>query len=266
MNDTKIKVLINNQWSKMPFSSLKVGSNDFVFDAGLYETIRTLNFKPVFLYPHLDRLFKTAKEINLPIEFSKIDIENMLNKVIQSFPDPNQRARILAVPTQVVVYTSHLNLDPTIYNGVSAITVQTNRERPEIKTTNYHTCLTAWEKANNQGCFEAIIIDENQFFYEGTRSNVFWVKEDQLFTRHHDVLPGTTRQTIASKSPFPVLDGHLNANKIHTIQELFLTNSGSGIIPVTNLNQQPIGNGSVGPMTQQLMELYTEWMIQDCEG
>ena len=265
MDNKLTKVLINNNWSEMPMSSLQVGSNQFGFKTGLYETLRTFDSHPVFLEPHLDRLYSTAARIQLSISYSKTEIFHMIEKVIDSFSDPQQRVRILAVPEKIIVYTSHLNLNPIIYNGVKALTVQTQRNNPELKTTDYHACLTAWTKANNQGCFEAILIDETNYLYEGTRSNVFWIKDNKLFTRHHDVLPGTTRQTISQKSPYPIMDGKLNLKYISKIDELFLTNSGSGIVPVTLLNGKLIGSGSVGIITQQLLSLYHNWMIQDIE-
>jgi branched-subunit amino acid aminotransferase/4-amino-4-deoxychorismate lyase len=61
------------------------------------------------------------------------------------------------------------------------------------------------------------------------------------------------------------MDGKLNLKYISKIDELFLTNSGSGIVPVTLLNGKLIGSGSVGIITQQLLSLYHNWMIQDIE-
>jgi len=258
-----IKALINNQWESIPKENLQLGTDTFSFSSGLYETFRTLDFKPVFLQPHLDRLFSSANRIGLNIEFTQSDILNMLSKVIRDFQDPNQRVRILAVPNKLIVYTSYLNLDPSIYNGVSAITYKANREHPEIKTTDYHACLTAWEAAIDAGCFEAILVDDNGILYEGSRSNLFWVKNEKLFTRKEDVLPGTTRQIIINYSSVSIQYKILNSMDLSNIDEFFLTNSGSGIIPVTRINDKIIGNGSVGIKTNQLLAQYNEWMLKD---
>ena len=55
-----IDVLINNVWTKMTQDELQFGSDGFAFEAGLYETMRTMDFKLIFLRPHLNRLFSTA--------------------------------------------------------------------------------------------------------------------------------------------------------------------------------------------------------------
>jgi len=258
-----IKALINNQWESILKENLQLGTDTFSFSSGLYETFRTLDFKPVFLQPHLDRLFSSANRIGLNIEFTQSDILDMLSKVIHNFQDPNQRVRILAVPNKLIVYTSYLNLDPSIYNGVSAITYKASREYPEIKTTDYHACLTAWKAAIDAGCFEAILMDHNGILYEGSRSNLFWVKNEELFTQKKNVLPGTTRQIIINHSSVSIQYKVLNSMDLSNIDEFFLTNSGSGIIPVTSINDKNIGNGSVGIKTSQLLAQYNEWMLKD---
>ena len=251
-----INALINNQWESVPEKDLQFGSDSFAFGTGLYETFRTLNHKPVFLEPHLDRLFQSAQGIDLTIPFSQNEIVEMIARVVQQFDDPIQRARILAVPEKIIIYTSSLNLDPIIYKGVSTITVPALRKSPEIKTTDYTTCLEAYKI----GYFEAILLDKNNKVLEGSRSNVFWVQGKKLFTRRRDVLPGVTRQNIILGSPFPLFYGQLNQFDFKQINEIFLTNSGSGIIPVVKVNSIQIGTGKPGPITVELLKVYDGWL------
>ena len=89
---------------------------------------------------------------------------------------------------------------------------------------------------------------------------MFWVKDNTLFTRRSDVLPGVTRQTIISNSPFPVLFEEINLFDLMRSDELFLTNSGSGIIPVIKVNSSQINNGNPGPITRELLKLYDIWL------
>ena len=92
-----IKALINNQWESIPKEKLQLGTDTFSFSSGLYETFRTLDFIPVFLQSHLDRLFSSANRIGLNIEFTQSDILDMLSKVIHDFQDPNQRVHSLHI-------------------------------------------------------------------------------------------------------------------------------------------------------------------------
>ena len=58
-----IKALVNGHWETYENNELQPGTDLFNFGTGLYETFRTLKHKPVFLKPHLDRLFDSAKKI-----------------------------------------------------------------------------------------------------------------------------------------------------------------------------------------------------------
>ena len=96
----------------------------------------------------------------------------MIMQVIESSPDPDQRVRVLLVPDKVIIYTMPLDLDYDIYNGVSVITVQA-KGHSEIKTTDYHSRLNAYQLAQEHECFDAILMDEDQVVFEGSRSNIF---------------------------------------------------------------------------------------------
>ncbi len=261
-----IKALINGKWKFVPDEHLQIGGASFAYESGLYETFRTLNYKPVFLEQHLNRLFQSARIIGLKIEFSREGLYRMVQSVVSDFFESDQRVRILAVPGYLIIYTSPLNLDEAIYNGVKAITVNAKRNTPAIKSTNCQICLSAYENAQGAGCFEAILTDDKGDVFEGSRSNVFWIKNEKIFTRQNNILPGITRQIIISKFSSPVTFGNLNVTDFNQIDELFITNSGSGIVPVSHVNGSIIGNGNVGEITKNLLDDYIHWIREDIEN
>ncbi len=255
-----IKVFINGQWTFRESEDLQIGAESFAFESGLYETFRTINYMPVLLGPHLDRLIQTAQKIRLVLNYSRSEIINMVLTVIRDYALADQRVRIIAVPGFMIIYSSALNLDNRIYAGVKVLGVEALRKTPEIKTTDYFTCLQAWKQADALNCFDAFLIDKNGLVYEGTRSNVFWVIHGKLYTREKAVLPGITRQSILTQSPFHVDYGLLNKSEFLDISELFLTNSGSGVVPVVKIDRITIGSGKVGKITMTLIEWYNEWI------
>ena len=105
----------------------------------------------------------------------------------------------------------------------------------------------------------SILLDKDGFILEGSRSNIFWVTSNTLFTRKDKVLPGVTRKTVIKNSPFPVKYDKLNILDIKRLDELFLTNSGSGIIPVTKIDSTILSKGSPGPITLKLLQLLKAW-------
>ena len=95
--------------------------------------------------------------------------------------------------------------------------------------------------------------------FEGSRSNLFWIKKDSIFKKETDVLPEVTRNTIITHSPYAVKYDELNVLEFDWLSELFFTNSGLGIVPIVKVNNSIIGNGVPSPITKELMELYDSW-------
>lgn len=255
-----IKSLVNGIWEYLPDQSLKIGEDTFGFNNGLYETFRTLSFKPIFLDEHIDRLVGSAKIIGLKRFYSKNQIYDMTVRVIEDFKKPDQLARIILVKEKLIIYTTALKLNQDIYNGVKTITCRADRNNPEIKATNYRVCLEAWKKAKKVNCFEALLVDGNNYLLEGSRSNIFWVKNNVIYTQKNEVLPGITRQILMTRSPIKILFGNLDKKNIHDIDEFFITNSSSGIIPVTKIDKVNIGSGKPGTTTIKLLKEYNKWL------
>ena len=88
-------------------------------------------------------------------------------------------------------------------------------------------------------------MNEDQMVLEGSRSNIFWVKGDRLFTKETGVLPGITRETIILYSPYAVEYGELNILDFDWLSKLFLKNSGSGIAPIVKVNNSIIADGFI---------------------
>jgi len=113
----------------------------------------------------------------------------MIIQVIKSSPELDQRVRVLLVDDKVIIYTMPLNLDYDSGGGVSAITVQTKRDNPEKKATDYQYCLNAFQLAQEHKYFDAILMDEDQIALERGRRNIFWVIKDCFFTKGTGVFP-----------------------------------------------------------------------------
>ena len=73
-------------------------------------------------------------------------------------------------------------------------------------------------------------------------------------------MPGTTRQMIIDKSPITVHYGKLKISDVAGIDELLLTNSGSGVVPILKVDKNTIGDGTVGRITRELMDNYAGWL------
>ena len=104
----------------------------------------------------------------------------MVLQIVEKSVFDLQRIKILAISDSLIVISDELKVNKNIYNGVSLKTAIHKRSLPEIKSTSYMDCILHHKRAANQGYYDALFIDEHEFVYECTRSNIFWIKNGKL--------------------------------------------------------------------------------------
>lgn len=245
-------ILINNKFIPAKQAKISVLSEAFMYGYGVFETLRTFNKKIVKANEHINRLFNSAKKIELKIKYKKSKILKMLIKIVKKSPYKNQRIKIIAVKEGIIVTSQKLAINKVIYKGVAVKTINIRRSLPEIKSISYLESYFAHQQAVRDGSFEAILTDKKNEIYEGAYSNIFWFEGDTLCTRKDHVLAGITAQTVIKNSPFKIKFKKITLKKLLRCSEIFLTQTTTGIVPITKINNQKIGTGEVGLLTKKL--------------
>ena len=145
-------------------------------------------------------------------------------------------------------------------DGVKLITTRLQREFPTIKSTNYIGAIMAMREATAAGAVEALYVDQNDEISECTRSNFFIVKDGRLLTAGHNLLLGITRKVILEYSPeiIPTEVTTIQLQDLSEAAEAFISSSTKEIIPVVKIDEQTIGDGRVGAVTQALMARFKQ--------
>lgn len=113
--------------------------------------------------------------------------------------------------------------------------------------------------AYDHGAETALIVDTNDNIAEGPGFNVFIVKDGHLRTPVYGVLPGITRQTVfdlCGALDISATAGEIGRHQLKASDEVFITSTAGGIMPVTKIDDAAVGDGKVGAVTRQLMDLY----------
>lgn len=260
-----MKILINDQFVEKEKATVSLFSEGLMFGVGIFETLRTYDNKKLFqLKPHIDRLLSSAEYIGLTVRYSKAEIEKMVLKtVISEKEDQPLRVKIMAIPDQLVVIATPFKPDGSIYSGVCLKSVCQRRSLPEVKSICYLDALLSYQKAHSEGYYDALLIDENQMIYEGSRTNIFWFDGKILKSREMDVLPGITRDVIRNMVGEAFQFDQIRLEELKKATEVFVTNSVIGIAPVTRIDKSVIGTGQVGERTQALIEQYQRRVTQE---
>lgn len=155
------------------------------------------------------------------------------------------------------------------------------------KTLDYFSRLAALREANRRGAGEALWFSVHNYLQSGSISNVFLVEAGKLVTPptpqelrektvadalpypKSNVLPGVTRATVldlAREAAVEVQLGGIDVNRLLAAEELCLTNSIMGVMPVCRVERKPVGNDRPGPITLQLANTLREKMERESYG
>lgn len=264
-------------------ATISVFDRGFLYGDSVYETMRTVGRRVVDLDAHLDRLRRSGAGISFEIPFDDGEITQAIAATLEAADNPDSRIRVIvtrgvgpitldthAVKASVlVVMVTALELaSPETYaRGIAAALV--DREgavRPGLKTGNYLGNILALREAQEAGADDAIMCNPEGAVAEGATSNLFLVVEGSVHTPSlaSGVLAGITRgrvmQLLAGELGLPVAERTILPVELERADELFLTSSVRGVMPVTRLDGRPVGDGSVGPITKRLRAAYDAWL------
>ncbi len=130
---------------------------------------------------------------------------------------------------------------------------------PKIKNYHWGDFTAGLIEAKEKGYETVILMDAEGNITEGPGFNVFAVKDNTLITSNHSSLEGISRRTIieiASELNFKVEERSLPYSEFMNADEVFLSSSGGGVIPLTRVDDRIFANESIGPITEKFHKNY----------
>ncbi len=256
-------------------------NSGFLFGEGLFETIRADNGSPFGLPEHLERMRSGLRQLNLkiPDEFDRITtiIADLLHnnqlldksaviKLICSPTDPG-RAISAMTSTSLIIRTTALKLDEIEkrQRGMQALILpwRRNRANPllKIKSLNYLENRYGLNDARSAGFDEGIFLNQNEELCEGTFSNIFLIRGNDLQTPPLDagILPGTTRALIlqrAQQAGITCQETPLFVNDLKLCDGAFLTSSLMRLAPLAGINQINFNLEKSLPLRHKLLTFF----------
>ncbi|MEM7468365.1 MAG: aminotransferase class IV [Pseudomonadota bacterium] len=130
---------------------------------------------------------------------------------------------------------------------------------PTVKNFHWGDLNRGLREALEAGAKTAVLLDNDGWVTEGPGFNIFAFVDGRLVTPASGVLLGITRQTILDLANEQGIDceiGELGVKQLQSADEIFLTSTAGGVMPVRSLDGQVVGEGKPGPLTMSLRELY----------
>ncbi len=166
-----------------------------------------------------------------------------------------------AIPYVWIVKPEDQDLGTHLVIAQDTIRIPSQAVDPTIKNFHWGDLVRGLFEAYDRGGTTVVLTDADGYLTEGPGFNLFAYAEGCLLTPASGVLEGVTRQTIlelAKKLAIPTKMERFRADVLRAADEIFLTSTAGGIMPVTVLDDQQVGNGRPGSVTLRLRQRYWE--------
>jgi len=275
-----LQVYLDGEFLPAEEARISVFDQGFLLGYGAFETMRTYGSRVFRLAAHLKRLNDACAVLGIPFRMELEEVEEVIRRLVALNLVPEARVRITvtagdirsksSAPTVLITATALSGTGPV--TGIRAVVspgaVSSQDALQFHKTTSYARKMLGQRQANQQGYDEALLVNEYGRVTEGTKTNLFCVREGELFTPplREGLLPGITRAAvieIASFEGITVREEPLTLSDVQQSEEAFLTNSVIEIAPLVAVNEVPIGQGIPGPLVTRLQEAYRNLVAQE---
>ena len=270
---------VNGRYVPHREATVHIEDRGYQFADGVYEVIAVRQGRPVDESWHLDRLQRSLDELRMAPAMGRRPLGLVIREVARrnGVDDgivyvqmtrgvaPRNHAFPDNPVTQLVITARRGRPAPAaaFADGVRVITLPDLRwGRCDIKSIALLPNVLAKQQAREAGAFEAWLIDRNGMVTEGTSTNAWIVsREGQLITRHADraILAGITRRALiglAREARLALVERPFSAVEAKAAREAFVTSTSQSVVPVTQIDDQVIGNGKPGTVSLRLRELH----------
>ena len=266
---------LNDKFLDIKDAKISPLDRGFLFGDAIYEVIIAVNKKPFELDAHIARLKKNISSLQYSLS-DQIDLEEIILEIISrnKFSKQVIYIQISRGTDSIRDHIPSTDLIPTVFvsshelktefspsSGEKAILLEDFRWRKsQIKATSLLANVIYRSEAKQQGVFETILF-ENGFITEGAVSNVFCCIENKIITPPltENILPGVTRKVILNLIQDTSLvyeETKIPIDTFLSAEEIWVTNSTKGIIPIIELDSIKIGSGLPGEKYLQISKAF----------
>ena len=275
----------------VPWGEAKVHvlTHTFHYGLGVFEGVRAYETADqgacIFrLKEHTDRLFRSAKILQMDMPFDKDTLNEAQRQVVrvnnlkEGYIRPmcflgsegmGLRADNLKTHVMVAAWPWPSYMDPEARDrGIRVRTSSYTRHHVNITMCkakangNYINSILALREALDAGCEEALLLDNEGYVAEGSGENVFLVRDGTIYTPElTSCLEGITRDSIfriAADLGYQVKERRITRDEVYIADEAFFTGTAAEVVPIRELDSRPIGSGSRGPLTEKLQSIYLD--------
>ncbi len=213
----------------------------------IYEVIRVIDGVPLFLEDHLNRMRESAYIINYQIERTDRKIEEDIKKLILENKVENLNVKLLCTDIEgmgqiFLAYFIESFYPPEEYyrDGIHTILFHYERENPNAKVLVTSFKEEVARQLKEKEAFEALLVNKDGYIPEGSRSNMFFVKGERIYTAPKgDVLLGITRKHIfevCETLNLKVTEENIHLGDLDKLDGAFMSGTSVNVLPISTID------------------------------
>ncbi len=229
----------------------------------IYEVIRVQQGIALFLEDHLERFKASAAATDLFLKDSDVAITQRIYQLISINQVTHKNIKlILNASKGLLIFFTKTVYPPQAYylNGMHTTLFKMERTDPTIKTLRNDYQKAVLAEREKQQAYEVLLVDQTDHVTEGSRSNLFIVKNNKLYTSPaKNVLLGVVRKktlALCAMLGFEVIEENISVSKLVEIDGAFITGTGNNILPIQSIGELTL-HSTNNPIIKALMSEYT---------
>lgn len=235
----------------------------------LYEVIRIYKGIPLFFEKHINRMFNSANISNLKLPFNSEKLKAAILKLTEV-----NKVKFGNIKIVFNFYNDECNFycyfiehhypsEKDYNDGVPTILFKGERKNPNAKIMDVSFRENVNRKIHDKKVFEAILVDRNGNITEGSKSNIFMVKGECIYTSPvEDVLPGITRDVIINiilKLGYTLKEERINYKDIECMDGLFISGTSPKVLPINKVDDM-LFNSQGNLIIKEIRNLYEQYI------
>lgn len=240
----------------------------------VYEVIRVIDGVPLFFEEHIDRLWSSVKLLGYKQPYENTVIKEHILKLLELNKCYNYNVKIVINtldsenPNLFVYYVVSNYPAVELYEkGIHTILYEAERDNPNVKVIVADFRNKINKSIKNAGAYETLLVNDRGEITEGSRSNVFFVKDDIFYTAPaKDVLVGITRSRIIQlclKLGYDIMEQPISVDFLKDIDGLFLTGTSPKVLPIASIDERKYnsaGNSAIRAIRDAYNKLINDYI------
>jgi D-alanine transaminase/branched-chain amino acid aminotransferase len=249
----------------------KIGVADLAIHRGygIFDFLKVIDNRPIFIEDHLNRFFNSAKEMYMEVMLTRAQLRKAIEELVAKNGIPTSGIKLLLTggysadgyimgkPNLIISqYPLNMEEENELNMGMKLVTYDHQRQLPFIKTIDYLMAvrLHPFMKEKNA---DDVLYHNTGVITECPRANFFIVIDKEIITPKSNILKGITRSKILNfkVNSYTIAEEDFSVDDLTTADEAFITSTTKYAYPVTIIDGKMIGDGKIGPVTKKVREL-----------